>query len=167
MPMAVMFSDVGPDFRWVGNKRGYAGEPCWSTINIGDGVPGNTQATASQVRGNAPQFGPACVLDDNRRTYWATDDGTTESNVVLQLVQPVTFNVVDLREYLPLGQRVERFALDVWEKGAWKELASGTSIGNRRLVRSDRMTTDRVRLRITQAAACPAISEVGLYAEPE
>lgn len=31
-PNAVMFSDVGPDVRWIGNERGVAGETCWSTI---------------------------------------------------------------------------------------------------------------------------------------
>jgi alpha-L-fucosidase len=29
-PKAVIFSDVGPDIRWVGNENGYAGETCWS-----------------------------------------------------------------------------------------------------------------------------------------
>ncbi|MFO7603561.1 MAG: hypothetical protein R6X06_07070, partial [Gammaproteobacteria bacterium] len=32
-PTAVMFSDAGPDVRWVGNEKGIAGDPCWSTIN--------------------------------------------------------------------------------------------------------------------------------------
>lgn len=30
-PGAVIFSDVGPDARWVGNESGYAGYPCWAT----------------------------------------------------------------------------------------------------------------------------------------
>jgi alpha-L-fucosidase len=32
-PDAVMFSDAGPDVRWIGNERGVAGETCWSTID--------------------------------------------------------------------------------------------------------------------------------------
>ena len=35
-PDAVMFSDVGPGCRWVGNERGIAGETSWSTITYGD-----------------------------------------------------------------------------------------------------------------------------------
>ncbi len=31
-PNAVIFSDAGPDVRWIGNERGVAGERCWSTI---------------------------------------------------------------------------------------------------------------------------------------
>ncbi len=32
-PEAVMFSDAGPDVRWVGNERGVAGDPSWSRVD--------------------------------------------------------------------------------------------------------------------------------------
>jgi alpha-L-fucosidase len=32
-PHAVMFSDAGPDLRWIGNERGIAGDPNWSTVD--------------------------------------------------------------------------------------------------------------------------------------
>jgi len=32
-PNAVMFSDAGPDVRWIGNERGTAGDPNWSTVD--------------------------------------------------------------------------------------------------------------------------------------
>jgi alpha-L-fucosidase len=32
-PNAVMFSDAGPDVRWIGNENGVAGEPNWSTVD--------------------------------------------------------------------------------------------------------------------------------------
>ncbi|HTK55232.1 MAG TPA: alpha-L-fucosidase [Gemmatimonadales bacterium] len=32
-PQAVMFSDAGPDIRWIGNESGSAGDPNWSTID--------------------------------------------------------------------------------------------------------------------------------------
>ncbi len=34
-PDAVIFSDAGPDVRWIGNEDGVAGETCWATIDPG------------------------------------------------------------------------------------------------------------------------------------
>ena len=32
-PGALMFSDAGPDIRWIGNERGTAGDPNWCTVD--------------------------------------------------------------------------------------------------------------------------------------
>src|SRR5690606_18175206 len=32
-PDAVIFSDAGPDVRWIGNEEGVAGDPNWSTVD--------------------------------------------------------------------------------------------------------------------------------------
>lgn len=32
-PKAILFSDAGPDARWIGNEDGIAGDPCWSTVD--------------------------------------------------------------------------------------------------------------------------------------
>jgi alpha-L-fucosidase len=261
-PGANIFSDAGPDVRWVGNERGAAGETCWATLNRADFAPGRAdearlnrgdrpgtnwvpaecdvsirpgwfyhakeddkvrtpnnlldlyfssvgrgaslllnlpvdrrgripdkdaqslaefrqlvdrmfavdfargvRVAASNVRGQGSRFAGTNATDGKRETYWATDDAVTTPSLTIDLGQPRTFNVVRLREYLPLGQRVESFALDEWEAGEWKQFATGTSIGNCRLTRTGPITTTRIRLRITQAAACPAISEVAVFAE--
>jgi len=39
-PEAVIFSDAGPDVRWVGNEKGIAGETNWSMINKDEFAPG-------------------------------------------------------------------------------------------------------------------------------
>ena len=39
-PNAVIFSDAGPDIRWVGNEDGYAGETNWGTLNRDNVYPG-------------------------------------------------------------------------------------------------------------------------------
>lgn len=39
-PNAVIFSDAGPDVRWVGNESGHSAETCWSTINRSRYTPG-------------------------------------------------------------------------------------------------------------------------------
>jgi alpha-L-fucosidase len=261
-PMAVMFSDAGPDMRWVGNENGFAGDPCWATINSVGRWPGGTSdglnsgerhgtdwipaecdvsirpgwfyhatedskvktvdqllkiyyasvgrgcclnlnlppdrrgqihdndvtalrgmraaldatfavdlakgasMVASNTRGGSRTFGPGRLTDGERGTYWATDDGITTPEVVVHFKKPVTFNVVRLREFIPLGQRVDTFALDRWENGGWVEFYKGTSIGNQRLVRTQDIVSEKLRLRITHAAASPAISELGVYVEP-
>jgi len=49
-PDAVIFSDVGPDVRWVGNEDGYANETCWSPYSPvdqkgGPAAPGDVRYT--------------------------------------------------------------------------------------------------------------------------
>ena len=49
---AVMFSDAGPDVRWIGNERGSAGDPCWATVDPKKvpypGAPGDAVNNALQ-----------------------------------------------------------------------------------------------------------------------
>jgi alpha-L-fucosidase len=123
-------------------------------------------ATATSTRAGHSRYGPGNVVDGSRETYWATDDGVRSPELILDLPGPTRFDVVRLREYLPLGQRVERFALDAWTGSGWHELASGTSIGSQRILRIPPTATSRVRLRITQSSPCPAISELSLFATP-
>lgn len=51
-PEAVMFSDAGPDVRWIGNERGTAGDPCWATVDPAKvpypGAPGDAVIRALQ-----------------------------------------------------------------------------------------------------------------------
>lgn len=51
-PEAVIFSDVGPDIRWVGNEQGIAGDPCWAAydpVGAGGGAasPGDVRESES------------------------------------------------------------------------------------------------------------------------
>ncbi|HUL73703.1 MAG TPA: alpha-L-fucosidase [Vicinamibacterales bacterium] len=56
-PQAVMFSDAGPDVRWIGNERGAAGETNWSTVDpMVVAFPG---ATGSAVTRMLQQGDPA------------------------------------------------------------------------------------------------------------
>jgi alpha-L-fucosidase len=121
---------------------------------------------ASNVRGNAKEYRAEILLDGNRSTYWATEDAAKTADVVMEFKQPVEFNVVRLREAIRLGERVDAFAVDVWKDGAWVEAARGTSIGACRLVRLGQMVSSpRVRVRVIEASACPALSEAGVFAD--
>lgn len=263
-PDACIFSDAGPDVRWVGNENGIAGDPCWHTLNQKDFSPGLADAeilnrgqrtgthwlpaecdvsirpgwfyhasedsqvrslsnlldlyfrsvgrgaalllnlppdprgrihdadiaaltafqqvldtifhtnliagariSASHTRGNSRHFSAQNLMDGCEDTYWATNDEVRTAEVVFEFSQPVTFNVVDLYEYIPLGQRVDRFRIDIDQHGNWQEYAQGTSIGHRRLINGNTVTSSRLKLTILDAPACPAIKEVGLFYAPD
>lgn len=117
---------------------------------------------ASNTRGKA--FAPKNLLDNDRYSYWATSDNVTTPEVVFDLKQAKSFNMIRLREHIKLGQRVEAFAIDAWENDTWKEIAAATSIGANRLLRLPAtVTTTKVRLRITKAPVCVALSDFGLF----
>jgi alpha-L-fucosidase len=124
--------------------------------------------TASNVRGNnRNKFGPSFLTDDDRYSYWATDDKVLTPQLTVDLKAPTTFNVIRLRENIKLGQRITSLAIDVYENSEWKEIAKATSIGANRLIRlQQHITAQKLRLRITGADACIALSDFGLFKEP-
>ncbi|HNX34512.1 MAG TPA: alpha-L-fucosidase [Kiritimatiellia bacterium] len=128
-------------------------------------VADNVRAAQTAPEQPSP-FAPANVLDRDRYSYWATDDGVTNATLTLTLPAVAEFNVVRLRENIKLGHRVDGFAVETWQDGQWREYAKGQSIGACRLFRGTKVKTDRVRLRITGAAACPCVSDIGLFAMP-
>lgn len=59
-PQAVIFSDIGPGCRWMGNERGVAGETNWSTLNTEGFEPGKG-APASEILNTGEQEGKSWV----------------------------------------------------------------------------------------------------------
>lgn len=41
-PGAIIFSDAGPDTRWIGDEFGVAGSTCWSLFNCSNAEIGRT-----------------------------------------------------------------------------------------------------------------------------
>ena len=74
----------------------------------------------------------------------------------------IRFDRLELREDLAKGERVEAFALDVWEDG-WREVARGTNIGHRRILRFPEQNALRLRVRILSSRANPQISGISAY----
>ena len=76
---------------------------------------------------------------------------------------PTTFNRIRIQEFIPLGQRVAAFAIDVQSEDGWQEIASATTIGARRILIVPDTTSDKLRVRITDAQACPLLSTIEVY----
>ncbi|MGA2195491.1 MAG: discoidin domain-containing protein, partial [Bryobacteraceae bacterium] len=125
------------------------------------------KVTASNVRGNARAYAGANLVDARADSFWATDDAVLAPQAAVDFGRPITFSVIRLREEIRLGQRIDSVAVDRWNAGAWEPLATATSIGAQRLIRLDKpVETSRLRLRVTQASASPALSEFAVFAEP-
>lgn len=79
-PNAVIFSDVGPDCRWMGNERGFIGNTNWSYITVDGHTPGNG-APAADTLNSGMMYGKSWIpaeADVSIRPGWfysAKDDG--------------------------------------------------------------------------------------------
>lgn len=122
--------------------------------------------TASNTRGNDATYSADKLIDSDKWSAWITDDAELSPTVEIALKGEQTFNIIKLREDIRLGHRVDALAIDAMVDGHWKEIAKGESIGACRMWRVPRTTTSKVRLRVTKASACPAMSDFGLFLEP-
>jgi alpha-L-fucosidase len=120
-------------------------------------------ATASNIRGGDPAFGPAMAVDGGKETYWATDDGVTTASMEVDLGAPHDFNVIRIEEFIKLGQRISKYKVEAQIDRQWKQIADGTTIGYRKLDRFPKVTADKVRLTIEASRACPTIKSFGVH----
>ncbi len=258
-PDAILFSDAGPDIRWVGNEQGYAPTTCWAKINpegiyvgkvddisrLGRGeadgtvwrpaevdvslrpgwfyhenerphpldellaiydasvargcclllnitpdkrglipdedvtrlqefrqqlderyahdVAAGCVVTASEVRGDAPTYAAANIVDGATDSYWAVDDDTRTATLTINLGKRVSINAIRLEEYIALGQRIDSFSIEVRVWQQWLETAIGTTIGARRILNFPAVITDQIRVQIKSAQACPTLKRVSVY----
>jgi len=124
------------------------------------------KAEASNVRGNAKEFGADKAVDNNKDTYWATDDNMTKALLTIDFGKPTLFNRFLAQEYIRLGQRVKAFTVEALVDGNWKEVAKATTIGYKRILRFPSIKATKVRFSITDSKSCPVISNIGIYNAP-
>ncbi|MGF1558069.1 MAG: alpha-L-fucosidase [Flavobacteriaceae bacterium] len=262
-PNAVIFSDAGPDIRWVGTEEGFANETNWSVMRRDEIYPGwpryielrsghedgthwlpaevNTSIrpgwyyhpgedhqvktlprliqtyyesigrngnfllnlpvdtrglvherdveqlmalkqqidkdfahdiargqsiTASDVRGKSSDFGAGKAIDGDDSTYWATNEGVTKATLTVSFERPTEVNRIVLQEFIPLGQRVQKFTVEAEVNGNWQEIDTQTTIGLRRILRFDTVVASKVRVTILEAKGPITISNLELYRAP-
>jgi alpha-L-fucosidase len=123
-------------------------------------------ATASNIRKKAQKFDAAKTVDNNKETYWATDNGIKQASLMLSFAKPLPFNRFLVQEYIPLGQRVKSFTIEAWVNNEWKQIAKETTIGYKRILRFPTVVATKLRLNITDAKDCPLISTIEIYNAP-
>jgi alpha-L-fucosidase len=127
----------------------------------------NVAVTASHTVADDPSVSPEMAVDGDWATYWTPGEGRTAALLELDLGEPRTFDVIELQEQIELGQRVEEFVVDVWDGGYWREIGMGSTIGYKRLLRFETVTSHRIRLRIRSSRLEPRIGHIGVYRQPE
>lgn len=122
-------------------------------------------ASADSVRGNDLAYKPGNTIDGQDSTYWTTDDGANTGTLLLDLGGVQSFDVVSIEEAIQFGQRINQYLVEYRDAaGQWHELASGQTIGGKRLCRTGVVKGDQVRITVTvPEGKVPMLSEVGVY----
>ena len=86
--------------------------------------------------------------------------------ITVQFDEPTEVNAILLQEYIPLGQRVTDFTVQVMKDGSWQDVAKGATIGNRRVVQFPRESTLGVSVKIN-ALAPITLANLEVYNTPD
>jgi alpha-L-fucosidase len=261
-PNAVIFSDVGPDIRWVGNENGFAGTSNWSMLNVDGHEPGSNPPSTKELNEgdiygdkwipaecdvsirpgwfwrevendkiksvdqlmeiyfrsvgsnsalllNVPadsrgliherdvqrllefkakreaifstelarranirvdstlsrehSIGQA-VIGRNADSFWSAAEGNRSARIIIDFDEVQTVGHVLLQEPISMGQRVMGFRIIAVLDGKEKEIAKGTTIGNRRIVKIPPTEADSIIVVIDNARATVALSSIEVYA---
>ena len=163
---STLLLNVPPDRRGLINEIDIESLKGWRKLldeTFAMNLANGGKVTVSEYRGDDKSYSGEKATDGNSKTYWATDDEVKQASLEIDLGGDKKVNYVLLQEYIRLGQRVKSFQIDVWQKDNWQEVARGTTIGYKRIVKLDPVTTSKVRISINDARACPLISNVEIY----
>lgn len=114
-------------------------------------------------RGNLHSYSGNNMKDGNLNTYWSTDDSVRKASIVIDLIKAHQLNYLLLSEYLPLGERIKRFTIDVFIENRWEDIAEGHAVGKLKIINLQGINTAWIRINIEDSSDSPAISEIEIY----
>lgn len=126
-------------------------------------IAAGNKVSASNTRGRSKKYAASNINDRDKNTYWATDDNITAASVMLDLNEPEEIHYFIVQEYIRLGQRVKEFSVDALVDDQWSEIASGTTIGYKRILEFEPVKAKSIRFSIRKSKACPVISNIEVY----
>jgi len=128
-PNAVIFSDAGPDVRWVGNEKGYASKTTWSNIyrdSLYGGMPDYNKFSSGQEFGT--HFIPT-ETDVSIRPGWYYHPEENDKVKTLDKLIDIYFNSIGLNSSLLLNIPVDKRGL-IHENDTQRMLELGDFIKN-------------------------------------
>ena len=84
----------------------------------------------------------------------------------IEFQKPVEINALLIKEYIRLGQRIRSFNVEAMVGEEYEEIATGTTVGNRRIIQFPKVKTGKLRLTF-DAKAPVVISTIKVYNVPE
>ena len=135
-----------------------------------------TATVTANVTRTGGNYAASNLIDGDKNTYWATNDGQNAATITLTWDQPQNVHYVTLQEYIRKGQRVKGFTIETTADGTtWTQRASNiqtTTIGYKRIIPLNGSTSNSydngfnvkgIRIKITDSRACPLLHTVSVY----
>lgn len=124
-------------------------------------------AAATNIRGNSKYFSPSLIIDKNKDSFWSTDDNINTASLYINFNTNLSFNCIEIEEYIALGQRIKSFSVEAYINGYWKNIFAGTTIGYKKLIRFPLVKSNKIKINILESKASPVISNIAIYKIPE
>lgn len=106
---------------------------------------------------------PEKVLDGNYDTYWCMPGDKTEGSIEIEFGKEIEFDIVEIQEYIPLGQRISGWKVEVKSGGQWLPFAVGSTVGYQYLAKGNPVSATGLKLTITSSLALPLINNIAVY----
>jgi len=116
-------------------------------------------ATASNVFQKQPDYAADQAIDGDMETRWATDAGTRQAWLEVDLGKAQTFSKVAIHEWKGAHQRIQQFEVQFKDGNAWKTIFAGTTMGPDFTQAFPPVTARVVRLNILAASDGPTLDE--------
>ena len=121
--------------------------------------------TASSTRQNH-LYKASHLTDGKDDTSWALSNDATTGSFTVDLGQKRRFDVVELKEDIAKGQRISGFKIEVEINGRWVPYGEGSTVGYRRLVQSQPVEAQKIRVTITGSQATPILTNFSVFKTP-
>ncbi len=123
-------------------------------------IPSGFRAEASNIYHNQTNdCGPQLAFDGDLSTRWATDERTKQAWVAVTLNSPRTVRSVTISEAY---DRVRKFEFQRRDRGEWKTVFTGTTLGSHFHNEFAPITGQEFRLNVLDATDGPTINEIEL-----
>jgi len=102
-------------------------------------------------------------VDGDDESRWATDGGTRQAWLEVDLGKPQTFSRIRIDEWAGGGKRIQSFELLTRNDGVWTTIHSGKTIGSNWELRVTPVIARQIRLNILNATQGPTVNEFQLF----